>query len=145
MKIVCQFRQNARENLTTASKKLKIPISTIYDRLRKYQGNIITKHTALLDFNKLGYGIRVIMNFKVDSSCKKEFQSFLENHARVNSVYRISNDCDFIAEILFRNMCEIHDFSEELDRFKISEQKEYHIVKDIKREGFMSQNIECAY
>ena len=42
------------------SKRLKIPISTIYDKLKKYDGNIIKKHTAILDFEKLGFGIKVM-------------------------------------------------------------------------------------
>ena len=36
--ILSQFRRNARENLTTTSKRIHIPISTIYDRLKKYEG-----------------------------------------------------------------------------------------------------------
>ena len=59
LKIISEFRKNARENLTCASRKLGIPVSTIYDRLKKYSGNLITRHTAILDFKKLGFGIKV--------------------------------------------------------------------------------------
>lgn len=140
LQIVSQFRRNARENLTTASRKLRIPVSTLYDRLKKYQGNVILKHTALLNFDKLGYSIRVIMSFKSKSEYKDELQSFLENHHRVNTVYKVSNNSDYLIEVLFKDMIELNNFSETLDKFEISGKHEYYVVKDVKREAFLTND-----
>lgn len=138
LQIVSQFRNNARENLTTASRKLRIPVSTLYDRLKKYSGNIITKHTALLDFNKLGFNIRVIMTFKSQNNSKEELKSFLENHHRVNTLYKISNNHDYLIEVLFKDMSELNDFSEQIDKFGVTNKNEYYVVKDVKREAFLT-------
>ena len=138
LQIVSEFRKNARENLTTASRKLRIPVSTLYDRLRRYQGNLILKHTALLDFERLGFSIRVIMTFKAKNKTRDELQAFLEHHHRVNSIYRISNNSDFMVEVLFKDMKEVNEFAEKLEDFDVENKQEYYIVKDVKREAFLT-------
>lgn len=140
LEILSAFRKNARESLTTASRKLRVPVSTLYDRLRKYQNSVITKHTALLDFEKLGYNIRVILSFKTSLKDKSLVQTFLENHHRINSIYKISNDSDFLIEAIFKNLIELNQFSEKLEEFSIKNKHEFYIVKDIKREAFLTTN-----
>ena len=49
--IISCLRENSRNNLTNISKMTGIPISTIFDWLKKYEGSIIKKHTALLSFS----------------------------------------------------------------------------------------------
>ncbi|HIJ01446.1 TPA: hypothetical protein HA363_02255, partial [Candidatus Woesearchaeota archaeon] len=51
------FRNNARENLTRISRITRIPVSTIFDKLRDYEKELVKKHTTLLDFRKLGFDI----------------------------------------------------------------------------------------
>ena len=64
--ILSHFRSNARKNLTKISKQTGIPVSTIFDKLKMYESSIIKKHTALLDFQKLGYDIRVDFIVKIN-------------------------------------------------------------------------------
>ena len=59
MQLLSRFRTDARTSLTDMSKQTKIPVSTIFDKLRHYEdNNIIKKHTSLIDFKKLGYDIK---------------------------------------------------------------------------------------
>ena len=141
LKIISVFRNNARENLTTASRKLNVPISTLYDKLKKYKGTVITKHTALLDFDKLGFKLKVIMSFKVPIENKEVIQKFLERHHRVNTVYKISNKSDFLIETIFKDLIELSQFSEKLEKLNIKEKQEFYVIKDIKREAFLSDQI----
>lgn len=71
------LRKNARENLTRLSRKTSIPVSTIYDKLKGYDGNLIVKHTTLLDFSKLGFNARANILLKVERSLREELRSFL--------------------------------------------------------------------
>jgi Lrp/AsnC family transcriptional regulator, leucine-responsive regulatory protein len=138
LQIVSEFRRNARENLTTASRKLRIPVSTIYDRLKKYSGNLITRHTTLLDFKRLGFSLKVLMAFKTLKEFREPLQKFLETHHRVNSVFRVSNNSDYLIEVLFRDLRELQDFIEKLENFNVHERQDYYIVEDIKREEFLA-------
>lgn len=144
LEIISAFRRNARESLTTASRRLRVPVSTLYDRLRKYQKNIIIKHTALLDFEKLGYSIRVILGFKTNIKNKELVQKFLENHHRINSIYKTSNESDFLIETIFKNLGEYTNFTEELELLGIKNKHEFYIVKDIKREAFLTTDAAIS-
>lgn len=138
LQIVSEFRKNARENLTTASRRLQIPVSTIYDRLRKYQGNIIVKHTALLNFSKLGFAIQALLAFSVPKENRKEMHTFLENHHRVNTVFRVSNDSDYFIELVCKNLPELQKFKECLEQRNASNVKEFYVIEEISRESFLT-------
>jgi hypothetical protein len=78
--------------------------------------------------------------FKVHKDDMNLLKSFLEKHQNVNSVYRINNGYDFIAEAVFYNITGFKEFIEKInDGFRIKDQKMFHVVEDIKRESFMSE------
>ena len=136
--ILHQFRKNARENLTSAARKTGIPISTIYEHLRKYQGDVIRKHTAIVDFNKLGFSLKVLMAIKVAPERKKELLEFLQHHHRVNSLYTIASGFDIMVEGIFRDLYEYQCFCDSIESYPIQMRQEYFVLKDIKQEDFLS-------
>ncbi len=138
--IVSNLRRNARETLTNMSKATRIPISTIYDKLRLHEGGLIKKHTCLLDYNKLGYPTRANVMLRVDKPDREALKEYLVKHNNVNSVLKINNNFDFMAEMVFREIKELEDFLEALeDRFKIRAKQVFYIIEDIKREDFLAE------
>ena len=135
--ILSKFRKDGRKSLTKISRETNIPVSTLFDKLKKFEGNIIKKHTALLDFQKLGFDLRVNMIIKVDKEDKDKLQEFLIKNERINSVFKINNG-DFLIEGIFVNMKDMQSFTELLERFKIEKRDEFYILDDLKKEGFMA-------
>ncbi len=134
------LRKNARETLTRLSRKTNIPISTIYDKLKLYNGDIIKKHTSIIDFAKLGYNARVNIMLRVDKEQKREIKDFLARKDCINSVFKINNGFDFLVEAIFKDIREVEDFLEIMeDKFKIKNKQVYYIVDEVKREGFMTE------
>ncbi|MFH1398861.1 MAG: Lrp/AsnC family transcriptional regulator [Candidatus Woesearchaeota archaeon] len=139
LQILAHLRQNARQTLTHMSKKTSIPISTIYDRLKLHDGDLIQKHTCLLDFNKLGFSTRAFIMLRVDRACREEIRKHLVNHLNVNTVIKINNNYDFLIEAVFRQIRELEDFLEKLeDKYKIKSKQVFYIIEDLKRESFMA-------
>ena len=57
--ILSHLRQDARMKLTKMSRATRIPVSTLFDKIRGYQVNsIVSKNASLVDFSKLGYQAR---------------------------------------------------------------------------------------
>lgn len=140
IKIIAALRQNARETLTNLSKSIKVPISTLYDRLKSHESSIITKHTTLLDFTKLGFNCRANIMLRTGRESREKLGSYLKAHPVINNLYKINNGYDFLAEGIFTNVKELEDFLEELEAmFQIEEKKTHYIIEDIKREEFMSE------
>lgn len=136
------LRRNAREKLTEISKQTRIPISTLFDLLKELQQGPITKSTVLLDFSKLGYHTRAHVFLKVNKSQRENLCKHLSCHNNVNSVYKTQNDWDFIIETVHANIKELDCFLERLDQnFMVERQQIHHIVADIKKEGFMSNDL----
>jgi len=137
--IMSNLRSNARISLTNLSKKTKIPISTLFDRLRTQEKEYIVKHTALLDFTKLGYSTRAHIIIKVAKSDREGMREHLSKHQNVNSFYKINNGFDFMVEGIFKHIKEMEDFLENLDeRYDIIDRRSYYIIDEIKREEFLS-------
>ena len=142
LQIIAHLRQDARMSLTNMSKKTNIPISTIFDRLKLHEGNVIKKHVSLLDFNKLGYMTRANIVLKVDRAKRDELREHLLKNPQINSVYKVNNNYDFMIEGIFKHLKEMEEFMEKLeDRFKILDKKVYYLIDDIKKEEFMADPI----
>jgi len=137
------FRQNARISLTKLSKLTKIPVSTIFDKLRYYEEKkLIKKSTAIIDFKKIGYEIRNQILISVNRDNKETLQTFLIKHPRVNTIYRINNGYDYLIETIFKNMNEMDEFIKLLETFEIIQKKEFFIMEDLKREEFLTGKQE---
>ncbi|MEK6904594.1 MAG: Lrp/AsnC family transcriptional regulator [Nanoarchaeota archaeon] len=137
--ILASLRKNARESLTTISRKTGIPVSTIFDKLKNNINNLVQRHTSLLNFNEMGYSTRITMTLRVKKNEKEKAREFLLKNRFVNSAYKINNGYDFLIEAIFRNMSEVEAFIEQMESsFKVNEMKIFYIIDEIKREDFMS-------
>lgn len=137
--IVSHLRTNCRETLTNMSRKTRIPVSTIYERIKKNEGDFIRKHTCLVDFAKLGYSTKATVVVQAHINHKPTLQEYLLKHNNVNSLYRINNGYDFMLECVFHNMKELEDFIESMQRdFKVKKCDTYFVIDDIKRESFLA-------
>lgn len=141
--IMSSLRQNARQSLTMMSRRTKIPISTIYDRLKHHEsgeGGLIRRHTTLLDFRMLGFATSATALIKVPREQRESVREFLLKSPCVNTLMKINNDFDFFFEVVFRQISDLDCFIERLEEdFKVRAMKVFYIVEDLKRESFLSE------
>ncbi|MGV8162693.1 MAG: Lrp/AsnC family transcriptional regulator [Candidatus Nanoarchaeia archaeon] len=139
--ILSHFRTDARISLTKLSKLTKVPVSTIFDKMKEYKReNVIRKYTSLIDFKKLGYEIRMQMLLSTGRDVRDPLQKFLVQHPKVNNVFRINNGFDFLIESFFKNMEELDGFMRELEDFNPLQKKEFFVMEDLKREEFLGNS-----
>ncbi|MAE13893.1 hypothetical protein CMO92_04975 [Candidatus Woesearchaeota archaeon] len=136
--ILSLVRRNARNSLTDMSKKTRIPVTTIYDKLKEYEGDIIKKHTALIDFKQLGFDVRSQILIKLENEKRELCRVYLLREEHINSVYRINNGFDFMVEGVFVNMKDLNDFCESLEEFGVVDLKMFFVLEDLKREEFLA-------
>ena len=135
--VITHLRQNARETLTRLSKKTGIPVSTIFDQLKRT--DVINKHTCLLNFDNLGFNTRANIMLKVNREDRELVKDYLANNNNINTVYKTNNGFDFMIEGIFKHIKNLEDFMEILDeKFPIKSKQVFYIIDDIKREGFMT-------
>ncbi len=145
VKILSRLRKDGRENLTKMSRETRIPVSTIYDRLNKYMGDVIEKRTVLLNYEALGYDVHAAMLVKVPPEALDECKRFLREHQHVNSVYRVNNDYDFFVEVVLEEIEDLKGFKDILGKkFGIIDVQEHMVLDDVKREEFFQDDVYYA-
>jgi len=138
--LLSHFRRNARESLTTISRSTRVPVSTVFDKLKHYEQSFINKHTTLVDFAKLGYMTRANVMLKVSVDHRNAVRDYLLKHESVNSLFKINNGYDYLAELIFHHVKDLEDFLEALEgKYDIAEKTVFYVIEDLCREEFLAK------
>ena len=138
--ILSCLRKNGRVSLTKLAKFTSMPISTIYDRIKKI--GAIRRYTSLLDFSQLGYELNVTVMIRVRKDQKKILREYALNSHSVNSAYIIDNNYDLVMECFFKNLQEMYHFVDSIDeKFKQNKKEVFYIIEHLKKEEFLSDPI----
>lgn len=131
--VLSELRKDSRQSLAEISRKTNIPVTTIFDKLKRLEAELIIKHTSFIDFSKIGFNIKVALLLK--SNGKEELENFLINHGNINLICAISADYDYFAEGIFKGMGELYNFIEDTEGIGAKKIAHYYIEEDIKKEG----------
>jgi DNA-binding Lrp family transcriptional regulator len=144
VELLMQLRKDGRQQLTDVSRKIGMPVSTIFDKMRANRDELIKKFTCLLDFSRLGFGCRACIVLRIRKEDRADMQAYLLRHPNVNAVYKINNGFDFLVETVFRELRDLDEFLEKLDeKYKVHEKHVYYIIEDLAREIFMTDRVHA--
>jgi DNA-binding Lrp family transcriptional regulator len=138
LEILKHLRKDARKSLADISRETGAPISTVFDKLNRFESSLINKHVSLLNFPALGHSLKV--NYLIKCRDRDKVKDFLFNHKNINTLYRINNGSDFLVEAIFKDMNEMEEFSEALDELSIYKAERYHVIEELRKEDFMVGN-----
>jgi DNA-binding Lrp family transcriptional regulator len=140
LQIISYLRKDSRASLTKMSRKTQIPVSTIFDKLKNRTNKVIKKNTCIIDFNRLGMNTRAKVVLKVRPEDRNEIKQHLLKNRHVNSLYKINNGYDYMADVVFSNLKELESFLEDMDdKFKIKMRHVYYVIDEIECEKFLSE------
>ncbi|MFH1770375.1 MAG: Lrp/AsnC family transcriptional regulator [archaeon] len=126
--ILKNLRVNSRQSFARLARELNIPIASVFDIHEKLQNKII-KHTSLINFEKIGYPVRIMLAIETDE--KKKIQVLLDNPNMNNLYFR---EKGLMADMVFKSLKEKHEFLEYLSA--MTSFKFYDVVEELKRETF---------
>ena len=138
LKIISHLRRNSRQSMALIARKVGIPPSTLFDKVKAYEKKFVYKHTTLLDFDKLGFSTKVQIAVGVPLEKKQELHDFLLHHKNINSLHRINRGFDFLLECVFKSPIEAKDFVEQLEsNFEVTKICVFDVLEELKREEFL--------
>ncbi len=138
--VTAHLRQNSRMTLTSLSRKTGICVSTLYDRVKEPGSLGIKRYSVLLDFPSLGFSTQATLLLKAAQDKRDLLKDFLLGSASVNSLMRINNGYDFMAECVFRDLRALEEFCEQVERKYGVKSREVHCVtEELKRESFLAE------
>ena len=122
------------------SRKTYIPVTTLHKKLKGFEGEVIKKYVALLDFTRLGFNTRANIVIKVKKELRDQLRDFLIDNKAINSLYRINNGFDFLIEVVFKEIKDVEFFVEQLENnFKIEKKEIYYIIEELRKEEFLGR------
>ena len=137
---ISHLRNNARKKITSISREMQIPVTTIYDKLRTHERKFVKKHVSLLDFPKLGLHAKAHISIKVNKDSREALQKFLMEHPNVNSLSKVDFGSDFLAEVVFKNSGEVRNFVERLEKdFDVNNTQVFSVIEELKKEEFLTK------
>ncbi len=94
--------------------KLNLSPTPVYERIKKLdKAGIIIKRVALLDQEKLGFGLTAFCNIQLKEHSKpflKEFEKHITEFPEVISVYHIAGMYDYLLKVIIKDMQEYQNF-----------------------------------
>jgi len=136
------IRGNSRCALADIHRKTKIPVSTIFVRLRRIEASVVEKYVSFADFSYFGFGVRMAFAISANKKDRKMLKIFLSKFPNINNIYQTGNGFDFFVEAVFRNLAEVDSFSDKLGSFRLKKMFVYHLIEDLKREGLTISSQE---
>jgi len=135
------LRKDSRIKLTDLSRKTGMPVSTIYEKLKRFRASGLIRLTAIVDYRRLGFLTRVMIAVKVDRDIRESFSEYLVGSRNVNSILRVNNGFTFMVDGIFKDMNGAEDFIEDMEeRFDIKKKMVFYVIDEVERERFFTES-----
>lgn len=109
------LNQDARKSYRDLARELGLALSTVSARVKRLETQgYITGYVPVLDAQKLGFDLVVVIGVKITHGKLLEAQKRIAKIARVYAVYDVTGDWDSIVIGRFRDREELNDFIKDL-------------------------------
>jgi DNA-binding Lrp family transcriptional regulator len=109
------LNQDARKSYRDLAKELQLALSTVSARVKRLESQgYVTGYVPVIDAQKLGFDLVVIIGVKIAHGKLLETQQKIAKIARVFGVYDVTGDWDSMILARFRDREELNDFVKDL-------------------------------
>lgn len=109
------LQEDATLPLKTIAEHVHVSVATAQRRIQHLtESGVITKQVAIVDPNKVGYGLTAFVMIEMErsnNSMQHRFERLMNEQPQVMSCYEVSGDFDFILVINAKNMSDYHQFT----------------------------------
>jgi len=142
-KILAELLTNSNRSNREIAKAVGVSAATVINHIQRLESaGVITDYTVMLDFERLGFELTVIMEVTVSRGKLLEVQSEIAKLPYVCAVYDVTGDIDSIVIAKFRNRRELSEFPKHLLGMEDVERTNTHVVLNTVKEDFrMKDNL----
>lgn len=96
--LINELLEGGRASLRSLAEELDVSVTTISNHLSDLEEeNIIKGYTPIIDYEKVGYDVTAVMQFKVEGGALPDITDILEEHRQILSVYEVTGNYDITA------------------------------------------------
>ncbi len=135
-KIINALTRNSRITLRKLAGDIGVSFVTVMNRMKRLEKEgIVGKHTASIDFEKLGYGIHAIISVSISKGKLFELEKKIAAHNSVYAVYDITGDSDAIVICKFKTTRAMDEFLKRIQTYDFVERTNTKLVLNTIKEG----------
>lgn len=112
------LQDDATLPLKAVAEQVHVSIATAQRRIQALiDGSVITRQVAIVDPNKVGYGLTAVVMIEMarsNNSMQHRFERLMNAQPQVMSCYEVSGDADFMLMVNAKNMNDYHQFTRSL-------------------------------
>ncbi len=128
-RIINTILKNSRLSCRQLAKQSNISAATVINRIKNLEKNgIIKKYSALLNYEKSGYDIEVIVELKISKGKLFEVEKKIASHPNVFAVYDHTGPSDATLIARFKNRRAMDNFIKKLQTFEFVERTETKLI-----------------
>ena len=138
-KIMNLLMQNSRQSSREISKQLKTSAATVISRMQKLEkARVIKKYSALVDYEKLGYDVEVVINIKISKGKLFQVEKKIAVHPNVFAVYDITGDYDVVVLARFQNRRALDTFLKNIQTYDFVDKTHTTLILNVIKDESMS-------
>jgi DNA-binding Lrp family transcriptional regulator len=140
-KIINSLNENARNSFREISRKLNVSLTTVANRVKRMEKDgIIKGYIPLIDLDKLGLNLLVIIGIRISRGKLMEVENKISKNPHVYEIYDTTGDWDSIIIARFSGRDELNKFIKNVLAVEYVERTMTYlvlnVVKDEKRVMF---------
>jgi len=137
MKILQVLLEDARFSSRQIAKKVGVSVGTVLSRIKKMEEDgLIKGYSVLLDHEKLGFELTVVMEITVSKGRLVEMENEIAKISNVCSVYDVTGLTDAFLIAKFKSREELGRFTKRLLALPYIERTNTHVVLTTVKEDF---------
>lgn len=109
------LQDDATLPLKMIAEQVHVSIATAQRRVQQLiEAGVISKQVAIVDPNKVGYGLTAFVMIEMErsnTSMQHRFERLMREQSQVMSCYEVSGDFDFLLVVNAKNMSDYHQFT----------------------------------
>jgi DNA-binding Lrp family transcriptional regulator len=142
-KLLRELLLDSKRSFRELARAIGVSTATVINHTQRLESaDVIKDYTAILDYERLGYELTVIMEVTVSRGKLLETQREIAKLPYVCGVYDVTGEIDSIVIAKFRNRRELSQFPKDLLSMEFVERTNTHVVLNTMKEDFrMINNI----
>jgi Lrp/AsnC family leucine-responsive transcriptional regulator len=126
LKIIEKLKINSRISYVDIGKQIGLSSSSVRERIQKLEDSEVIKGYQLkLNNQKLGFGLEVIILFKLFSGTLKNFCGQLDNFQEIHEIHRITGTHNIFMKVILIDQLHLQQF---IDRLLVYGEPTTHLI-----------------
>ena len=135
--VLTEVLRDSRQSYREIARRIGVSPGTVVSRVRDMEEKkIISKYTAQVDFEKLGYDLTVVTEVIISSGMVFEAGIEITKMRQSCAIYNVTGDSDVMVIAKFRNREELSNFTKALLKIPNVERTKTHLVLNTMKEDF---------